>query len=63
LHWTDPIRFPDLDIIETTAAALPLLVADTARDPEGRERMRMGLTSYRGNELLAPQWRDGSEPP
>jgi hypothetical protein len=62
LHWIDPERFSDLDIIETTAAALPLLVADTARDPDGWERMRMGLASFRGDDLVAPQWRDGSEP-
>jgi 8-oxo-dGTP diphosphatase len=46
LRWVRPEEMAALDIIETTAAALPLLIADRARDPQGAETLRMGLAHY-----------------
>lgn len=57
LHWIEPQRFGEIDIIETTAAVLPELVDDVERDPGGRERARLGLADYRANELARIVWR------
>jgi 8-oxo-dGTP diphosphatase len=44
--WLRPEAMAALDVIETTAAALPPLIADQARDPRGAEPLRMGLAHY-----------------
>ena len=46
LDWVKPEAMGALDIIETTAAALPLLIADQTRDPCGTEPLRMGLAHF-----------------
>lgn len=52
LDWVKPEAMAALDIIETTAAALPLLIADQARDPCGGEPLRMGLAHYGADSRL-----------
>jgi 8-oxo-dGTP diphosphatase len=52
LEWVRPEEMVRLDIIETTAAALPLLIEDRARDPHGAEALRMGLAHYRTDGRL-----------
>ena len=46
LQWVQPEAMAALDIIETTAGALPLLIADQSRDPLAAEPLRMGLAHY-----------------
>lgn len=46
LHWVNPEDFAALDIIETTAHALPELVKDVAREPTGTETVRLGVAHY-----------------
>ena len=53
LHWIEPERFAELDIIETTAQTLPHLVNDLQRDPESQERVRIGVTHYQADGTLA----------
>jgi 8-oxo-dGTP diphosphatase len=52
LDWVKPEAMAALDIIETTAAALPLLIADQARDPRGVEPLRMGLAHFSPDRRL-----------
>jgi 8-oxo-dGTP diphosphatase len=52
LEWVTPERMPALDIIETTAAVLPLLIADQVRDARGAETLRMGLAHYSTDSRL-----------
>lgn len=61
LHWIEPERFGELDIIETTAAVLPLLVADVARDPTGLERSSLGVARYDDAPLPHTVWSAGRE--
>ena len=53
LHWKEPGEFPELDIIETTDLVLPHLVEDIARDPSAQERVRIGVTHYQADGVLA----------
>lgn len=46
LAWVAPEELAALDVIETTRPVLPLLVADMARDPLGREPVRLGAAAY-----------------
>ena len=46
LHWVRSEDFERLDIIETTRPVLALLAADMARDPEGGELPRVGLSVF-----------------
>lgn len=56
LHWVDPEDFAALDIIETTAHALPKLVEDVARDPIGTETVRLGVAHYGSAGLGRVVW-------
>ena len=57
LDWVKPDAVAALDVIETTAAALPLLIADQMRDPQGAEPLRMGLAHYdAGGKLERVLW-------
>ena len=59
LHWLAPETFHQLDIIESTAAVLPLLQQDLQRDPSGEEEVRIGLAHYRSDGILeAVCWED-----
>jgi 8-oxo-dGTP diphosphatase len=53
LHWVRQVEFADLDIIESAAAALPLLIDDLSRDPSGTERPAVGAAHYDGEGTLA----------
>lgn len=53
LEWVRPAAMAALDIIETTASALPLLIADQSRDPLAAEPLRMGLAHYSPDGRLA----------
>lgn len=46
LHWVHPDEFAGLDIIESAAVVLPLLIEDLSRDPRGDERPRVGAAHY-----------------
>lgn len=59
LRWLTPEQMLAVDVIETTRAALPLLIQDLARDPLGQEPPRLGLADYRGG-VLAQVWWNGS---
>ncbi len=56
LRWLTPEQMAAVDIIETTRAALPLLMQDLARDPLGQEPVRLGLADYRGEALAQVLW-------
>lgn len=58
LHWTLPPDFTGLDIIETTAQALPRLVEDVAREPSGTDSVRLGVAHYETAELTRVVWGD-----
>ena len=53
LHWKAPADFAALDIIETTDQVLPHLVEDMRRDPSGQARVRIGVTHYQPDGVLA----------
>lgn len=60
LQWHPPAAFASLDIIETTATALPRLVADVARDPDNRAGVHLGFAHY--PDAGSPprvRWSDG----
>jgi 8-oxo-dGTP diphosphatase len=46
LHWLRAEDFAALDIIESAAPVLPLLIEDVQRDPLGEERPRVGAAHY-----------------
>jgi 8-oxo-dGTP diphosphatase len=46
LRWLRADEFAGLDIIESAAVVLPLLIEDLARDPRGNERPRVGAAHY-----------------
>jgi 8-oxo-dGTP diphosphatase len=52
LAWVTPEELAALDVIETTRPVLPLLIADMARDPEGREAVRPGAVGYGADGVL-----------
>ena len=56
LHWLTPEQIAGLDVIETTRAALPLLIQDTDHDPLGIEPVRLGIADYRGGTLTRVLW-------
>lgn len=58
LRWLTPEEMETVDIIETTRAALPLLIQDLARDPLGREPVRLGLADYRSGVLAQVLWSE-----
>ena len=58
LHWTLPRDFSTLDIIETTAQALPKLVEDVAREPSGTDTVGLGIAHYETTELTRVVWGD-----
>lgn len=49
LHWVRAEQMTTLDIIETTQAVLPPLLADLARDPAGQEYVHLGLADYQAD--------------
>jgi hypothetical protein len=51
LQWLTPEQIANIDVIETTRAALPLLMQDIDRDPLGLEPLRLGVADYRGGNL------------
>ncbi len=61
LAWVAADAFAGLDVIETTAAALPRLVRDVAADPEGRSGPALGWAHY-GPAGLDVAWSDGPTP-
>jgi len=46
LHWKSVADLPALDVIESTHAVLPLLIADLQRDPSGQEPVQLGVAHY-----------------
>lgn len=46
LSWVEPEQLAELDIIETTAPVLPLLIEDQQRDPAGLRPVHLGITAY-----------------
>jgi len=50
LAWKEPHEFADLDIIGTSRPVLSLLVEDQARDPQGLERVHVGVGVYDSSE-------------
>lgn len=56
LQWLTPEQIGNLDVIETTRAALPLLMEDMDRDPPGLEPLRLGVADYRGGNLNRVFW-------
>jgi 8-oxo-dGTP diphosphatase len=56
LRWMTPAQMAEVDVIETTRAALPWLIQDLARDPLGQEPVRLGLADYRGGALVQVLW-------
>jgi len=46
LAWKEPGEFDALDIIGTSRPVLSLLAADVVRDPQGLERVRVGVGIY-----------------
>ena len=61
LYWKAPHEFSGLDIIETTAHALPYLVEDVRRDPGGGEPVKIGVAHYQADgDLSLISW---SSPP
>ena len=56
LHWLTPEQMANSDVIETTRAALPLLMQDTDRDPLGLEPLRLGIANYTGRTLTHVLW-------
>lgn len=46
LSWCTADEIERLPIIETTRPVLPLLIADLARDPDGREPVQLGLGGF-----------------
>ncbi|MDI3340694.1 MAG: NUDIX domain-containing protein [Sphaerobacter sp.] len=52
LAWVTPAEFAGLDVIDNTAQVLPLLIADLARDPAGREPVRLGAAAYHPDGTL-----------
>ena len=57
LYWTQPEDFAALDVIETTAHALPELVKDVARDLQGNF-IHLGVAHYEAGELKRVAWGD-----
>jgi 8-oxo-dGTP diphosphatase len=56
LHWVNPEDFPTLDIIETTAHALPALVEDVRLEPTGAKTVRLGVEHYGIDSLERVVW-------
>ena len=52
LHWVSRAEFGKLDIIDSAAAVLPLLIDDLARDPLGLERACVGAAHYNPDGVL-----------
>lgn len=56
LHWVESKDFATLDIIETTAHALPELVRDVALEPAGAQTVRLGVAHYGEKGLERVVW-------
>jgi 8-oxo-dGTP pyrophosphatase MutT (NUDIX family) len=56
LQWLTPEQIANVDVIETTRAALPLLMQDIDRDPFGLEPVRLGVADYGGGTLTRVLW-------
>src|SRR5690606_16105496 len=52
LSWLTPDEIAGLDVIENTAQVLPLLIADLARDPAGRDAVRLGVAAFQPDGTL-----------
>lgn len=52
LHWVEPARIPELDLIDNAALVIPLLAEDIERDPNGDEPVRFGAAAYRADGML-----------
>ena len=50
LVWKEPHEFAGLDIIPSSRPVLSLLVEDLARDPQGLERLHVGVGVYDSSE-------------
>lgn len=57
LRWVTPEDFAALDIIETTAHALPELVKDVAQDPQSH-LVHLGVAHYGADGLERVVWGD-----
>jgi 8-oxo-dGTP diphosphatase len=56
LAWLTPEQISAVDVIETTRAALPLLMQDMERDALGLEAVRLGIADYRDRSMVAVMW-------
>lgn len=56
LYWVNPEEFYTLDVIETTAHALPELVGDVALEPTGTHTVRLGVAHYGDSGLERVVW-------
>lgn len=52
LHWVEPDRIPELDLIDNAALVIPLLAEDVERDPNGDEPVRLGAAAYSADGTL-----------
>lgn len=53
LSWRAEAEIAGLDVIENTAAVLPLLIADEKADPDARGPLRLGASRYQPDGSLA----------
>ena len=56
LHWLTAEEIGCVDVIENTAAVLPLVIADQQRDPRGLEPLKLGVAAYAGGKFGGIRW-------
>ena len=56
LAWVTPEGLPALDVIDSTRPVLPLLIDDLARDPLGREHVRLGVSRQCAGTIVQLAW-------
>jgi len=61
LAWVTADEIPRLAVVGSTRPVLPLLIADLARDPNGREAIRVGIANFQlDGEVDRLVWLDAS---
>lgn len=56
LRWLTVEQMATIDVIETTRAALPLLIGALTHDPLGQAPVRLGLADYQNGTLGRVLW-------